>query len=99
MQKNYLSFYFDFVFYSLVIFFITFIWVRSFVHNSILIWTYSLSITLIISILLSIFLRKRIYKYKLNKFEYKEKKIILNQLIFASNSEINNFLIRFLMKK
>lgn len=99
MQKNYLSFYFDFIFYTLVIFFITFIWIRSFVHKSILIWTYSLSITLIISILLSIFLRKKIYKYKLNKFEYKEKKIILNQLIFASNSEINNFLIKFFDEK
>ena len=95
MQKNYLSYYFDFVFYSLIIFFITFIWVRSFVHNNLLIWVYSVSITLIISILLSIILKKKIYKYKLTKSEYKEKLKFSNQLIFSLKSEINNFLQQF----
>ena len=95
MQKSYLSFYFDFVFYSLIIFFISFIWIRSFVHNNILIWVYSVSITLIIALLLHIILRKKINNYKLTRKEFKEKNIILNQLIFSLKSDVNNYLCKF----
>lgn len=68
-------------------------------HNQTLIWIYSLSITMIISIVLFIFLKKKIYKFSTSKKEEKEKEKILNQLIFAKNEEINNFLQLFYDKK
>lgn len=95
MQKSYFSFIFDFLFYSFVIFLITFVWVRMLVHSEALIWIYSLSITLIISILLFIVLKKKIYNYSCSKKEIKEKQQILNSFIFAQNNEIINFLTKF----
>lgn len=99
MQKSYLSFYFDFLFYTALIFFITFIWIRSFIHSSILIWSYSIIITLILSIILSVFLKKKIYKFKLSKNEFKEKNKILNQLIFSKKEEINAYISKFFNNK
>lgn len=65
------------------------------VHNNILIWIYTISITLIISIFLLIILKKKIYKFSYSKKETKEKQQILNNLIFAQNKDINNYLIKF----
>ncbi|MGN1208567.1 MAG: hypothetical protein ACI4TI_03765, partial [Christensenellales bacterium] len=95
MQKSYFSFVFDFLFYAFVVFLITFVWVRMLVHNTILIWTYSISITLIISILLFSLFKKKIYKFSYSKKERSEKQKILNNLIFAQNDEIVNFLVQF----
>lgn len=95
MQKSYLSFVFDFLFYSFIVFLITFVWVRLLVHNKILIWTYSIAISLIISIFMLIILKKRIYKFSYSKKERQEKQQILNSLIFASNKEIIFFLNKF----
>ncbi len=95
MQKSYFSFVFDFLFYSFVIFLITFVWVRLLVHNKVLIWTYSIGITLIISIFLFLILKKKIYKFSYSKKETKEKQQILNSLVFAQNNEIVDFLAGF----
>lgn len=95
MQKNYSSFIFDFIFILLSIFFISFIWIRSFVHNNSLIWVYSLSITAILGIILFSVLKKKITTYSLSKKEEKTKKEILNMLLFSQKSEINKYLIKF----
>ena len=95
MQKRFSSFIFDFIFYILIVFFITFIWIRKVIHNNALIWIYSLSITLILSIILSIFFKKKTNAYFLNKKESKEKSNILNQLIFTSKEKTNKFIAKF----
>lgn len=66
-----------------------------FIHNNYLIWIYSVSITLIISIFLFIILKNKIYKFSYSKKETKEKQQILNNLIFAQKNEINNYLTKF----
>jgi len=65
------------------------------VHNLALILVYSITLTLIIAIIISIFLRKKLFKFKLKKSEIKEKRKILNQLIFAKQQEVNDFLYGF----
>lgn len=99
MQKSYFSFIFDFLFICLLLFFITFIWVRSIIHNTIFIWLYSILISVVLSIFIFTIFRKKIDNYKLNKEEIKTKNNILNQLFFCQKNEINHFLIKFFKDK
>jgi len=98
MNKSTVSFIFDFIFYSFLIFFISFIWLRLYIHDDTLIIILASVITLILSIILSVIYKKKVDKYKLSKKEKKEKKEILNKLIFSNNIEINNYLSKFFEK-
>ena len=95
MKKSYFSFIFDFLFYTFIIFLITFIWVRMIVHNNALIWVYSVSITFLISMILFIILKKKIYNFSVSKKETIQKQKILNSLIFEQRTNILNFLLKF----
>ena len=95
MEKSKLSFLLDFLFKSILIFFISFIWLRLYIHNNALIIFLSILITLFSSIILSLVLKSKFNKIKLSKKEIKEKQNYLNQLNFSSNKEINDLLIRF----
>lgn len=95
MKKSYFSFVFDFLFYTFIIFLITFIWVRMIVHNNALIWVYSVSITFLISMILFIILKKKIYNFSVSKKETIQKQKILNSLIFEQRTNVLNFLLKF----
>ena len=92
MNKSTFSFIIDFVFYSLIIFAVSYIWLRLYIHNNTLILVISLIITLFISSILCLVLKNKISKNKLTKKEEKIKKQILNSLLVMNNNEINNFL-------
>lgn len=95
MEKSKLSFLLDFLFKATLIFFISFIWLRLYIHNNTLILVLSIMITLFLSFLISIFLRKKITKINLSKKEIKEKKEYLNQLNFSTKKDNSNFLASF----
>lgn len=95
MDRSKVSFIFDFIFKSLLIFFITFIWLRLYIHNNNLIIILSIIITLLLSFISSFFLRKKFNKIKLTKKEQKEKQEYLNQLNFSNSNKITDFLLNF----
>jgi len=95
VSKSSFSFILDFIFYCFLIFFISFIWLRVYIHDNTLIIVLSSIITLVLSTILSIIYKNKVDKYKLSKKEMKEKKEILNKLIFSNNLEINDYLLKF----
>lgn len=95
MQKSITSYFFDFIFCAVLIFFISFIWLRFYIHNSFLLYLISIIITLALSFLIYLIFKKKVRNFKLNKKEKKDKEIILNSLIFENNSEIIKFLSKF----
>lgn len=95
MNKSSFSFILDFIFFSFLIFFICFIWLRVYIHDNALIIVLSAIITLILSAILSVIYKNKSDKYKLSKKENKEKKEILNKLIFLNCTELNNYISNF----
>jgi len=95
MEKSKLGHLIDFLFKAVLIFFISFIWLRLYIHNNTLILILSILITFFLSFLISFFLRKKINKLNLTKKELKEKKEYLNQLNFSNTEAINKFLLSF----
>lgn len=95
MGKSTISFIIDFVFYCFLIFFISLIWLRLYIHDNTLILVLSSIITLFLASILSVIYKKKVNKFKLSKKEVKTKKEILNKLIFSNNLEINVYLSNF----
>ena len=95
MGKSTISFVIDFIFYCFLIFFISFIWLRLYIHDNTLIIVLSSIITLFLATLLSVIYKKKVDKHKLSRKETKIKKEVLNKLIFSSNLEINNYILKF----
>ena len=52
MQKSITSYFFDFIFCAVLIFFISFIWLRFYIHNNFLLYLISIIITLALSFLI-----------------------------------------------
>lgn len=92
MKRGYLSFFCDFIFFAFIIFSITFIWLRYYLHNNTLLWIITSLITLILSFFIALYFRKKINKFNLSKKEKKEKQKYLNYILFLNKNETNKFL-------
>lgn len=85
------SYILDFIFKSISIFVISFIWVRFFEHNMFLIFLYSSIITIILVTLSTIRTIKKCKKNNLTKLEYEKKENSIYQLNFYSQTQILTF--------
>lgn len=95
MEKGYFSFFCDFIFYAFLIFSISFIWLRYFIHNDITLYLLAFLITISLSLILALIFRKKVNKFKLTKKEKKLKQNYLNYLLFLDNKETTNLVKQF----
>lgn len=82
------SYILDFIFKSISIFVISFIWIRFFEHNIFLIFLYSSIITIILVTISTIRTIKKCKKNNLTKLEYEKKENSIYQLNFYSQAQI-----------
>ena len=94
MEKSKLSFLLDFLFKSILIFFISFIWLRLYIHNNTLIFILSGIITIFFSVIISLTIKKKRNKIKLTKQEENFKKETKHKLLFLNNNEILDYLLQ-----
>ena len=89
--RSKLSYILDFIFKSVSIFVISFIWIRFFEHNIFLIFLYTSIITTIIVAISTIRTIKNYKKNNISKLEFEKKQNAIYQLNFYSQPEVLKF--------
>ena len=92
MNKSLLAYIFDILISAFIIFFISFIWLRLYIHNNTLIFILSGIITIFFSVIISLTIKKKRNKIKLTKQEENFKKETKHKLLFLNNNEILDYL-------